>query len=81
MKKKNAILEENFVDDNRPVSEEIKLTDYIYFSNEKKFSYEQCEGIAKLLTEGGYGSIKRFAKRLLEQPLDDLINLLEEAAK
>lgn len=68
-------------DDKRPVSEEVKMADCIYFGSEKTIPFNECEEIAKLLAQYGYGSIKRFAKGLLEKPLDDVIILLEEAAK
>ena len=74
-------LDEIVLNDNRPVSENTKIADYIYYSNEKSISYDKCISIARLLVEGGYGSIKRFAKQLLERPLDVVVELLEEAAK
>ena len=75
------MLNESLLNDNRHVSENTKIADYIYYSNEKSISYDKCISIARLLVEGGYGSIKRFAKQLLERPLDVVVELLEEAAK
>lgn len=54
-------------DDIRPVGEEVKMADCIYFSNEKGIPYDVCEKVAKHLIENGYGNIKRVVKKYLEE--------------
>ena len=47
------MLNEALLNDNRPVSENTKIADFIYFSNEKSIPYDKCVGIARHLVEGG----------------------------
>ncbi len=68
MRKKELPFGAEFIEeDNRPVSEEVKMADYIYFSNDKAISYDLCEKVAKRLIENGYGNIRQAVKKHLEK--------------
>lgn len=66
MKKKNKATPPITRANTHAVNEQAAMADVIYFCNDKKYSYNECEKFAEQLINSGYGDVKQGLKEFIK---------------